>query len=67
MGPDWPDNGEVDIIEGIHDQDINTAALHTSAGCTITDNGEFSGEIDFSNCGAYQTADGGCAISSADT
>lgn len=57
----------MDIIEGIHDQTTNTAALHTSDGCDITDNGKFSGTIDGSDCAASESADGGCGISSSDT
>jgi len=35
VGPNWPNNGEIDIIEGI---DLNTAvgtSLHTSNGCSM--------------------------------
>ncbi|KDQ60271.1 glycoside hydrolase family 16 protein [Jaapia argillacea MUCL 33604] len=33
-GPVWPDNGEIDIIEGVNLQQTNGAELHTSPGCT---------------------------------
>ncbi|KAG8884881.1 hypothetical protein FRB97_003088 [Tulasnella sp. 331] len=32
---DWPDNGEVDIIEGVNDVSPNQSTLHTTAGCTM--------------------------------
>jgi hypothetical protein len=35
-GPAWPDNGEIDIIEGINLQGNNQMALHTLPGCSHT-------------------------------
>jgi hypothetical protein len=31
----WPNLGEVDIIEGVNDNAPNAATLHTSSGCTM--------------------------------
>eukprot|EP01047_Picozoa_sp_COSAG01_P131842 COSAG01_NODE_61632_length_288_cov_1.370370_1_plen_40_part_10 len=33
-GPDWPDNGEVDIVEGVNGVEFTESTLHTSPGCT---------------------------------
>lgn len=33
-GPNWPQGGEIDIIEGVHDNVHNQVAFHT-------ENGEF--------------------------
>lgn len=63
-GPNWPRNGEIDIIEGVNSQQSNTMALHTAPGCRIndfrnitgaddaveTEKRRFSGSIETSNC-----------------
>ncbi|KAF9268860.1 hypothetical protein L218DRAFT_535714 [Marasmius fiardii PR-910] len=33
-GPVWPDNGEIDIMEGINGMQMNQYALHTLPGCS---------------------------------
>ncbi|RPA72146.1 beta-1,3-1,4-glucanase [Ascobolus immersus RN42] len=32
----WPGNGEIDVIEGVHNNNYNHIALHTTEGCTTT-------------------------------
>ena len=34
-GPNWPNSGEIDIIEGVNTQSQNQMTMHTSAGCTL--------------------------------
>ncbi|KAK2761284.1 hypothetical protein FQN54_001806 [Arachnomyces sp. PD_36] len=70
VGPDWPNNGEIDIIEGVHDQPANAVALHTAENCRITDNGNFLGEIKTPDCfveAPDQDNNAGCGIGSNDT
>lgn len=33
LGPDWPNNGEIDIIENVDLQNYDQSTLHTSLGC----------------------------------
>ncbi|TFL00746.1 glycoside hydrolase family 16 protein [Pterulicium gracile] len=50
-GPNWPDDGEIDIIEGINLQANNQMALHTTPGCMHTtppNQMGVSGELDCS-------------------
>ncbi|PLB41424.1 glycoside hydrolase family 16 protein [Aspergillus candidus] len=65
LGPNWPNNGEIDIIEGVHEQTTNLMAAHTSDGCTIANTG-FSGALQSSNCyvsAPNQASNVGCSIS----
>jgi hypothetical protein len=39
VGPDWPNGGEIDILEGVHDMPTNQYTLHTSEGCTLSHEG----------------------------
>jgi len=67
VGPHWPAGGEIDIIEGVNDQSTNAMTLHTSAGCSITDDVSlFSGSLTTGNCDINaqgQFANQGCGFS----
>ncbi|KAG5935278.1 hypothetical protein E4U59_005693 [Claviceps monticola] len=39
-GPNWPNDGEIDLIEGANDQHRNILSAHTSTGCTLSKNVE---------------------------
>lgn len=65
LGPNWPNGGEIDIIEGINDNANNAMTLHTSDGCSITNDGDFSGTMTTSNCyvdAPGQASNAGCDI-----
>lgn len=69
FGPEktWPANGEIDIIEGIHDGTRNLMSLHTSDGCTITGTGS-TGTVKGKNCyinAAGQPNNAGCGFDDA--
>ncbi|KAI9662447.1 MAG: hypothetical protein M1821_008614 [Bathelium mastoideum] len=53
-GQQWPAGGEVDIIEGVNNQNGNDMTLHTNPGCSLKNNGGFSGQMQLSkmDCGA---------------
>jgi hypothetical protein len=39
----WPAGGEIDIIEGVHDNIHNQVAFHTEPGCMYTPSGNYTG------------------------
>lgn len=64
-GPNWPTNGEIDIIEGVNGYTENQSSLHTRSGCTIPQNYGASGVLaatgaDALNCAADETGNQGC-------
>jgi hypothetical protein len=72
VGPSWPQNGEIDILEGVNEQAANSFALHTAEGCSISQNSgsAFSGDLSTPNCDVNASGQGknvGCAIKSKDT
>jgi len=66
-GPDWPHDGEIDIIEGVHDYTNNQATIHTDPGCrlssTSSDTLNMTGTvIGGTDCAALTTGNQGCGI-----
>jgi hypothetical protein len=50
-------------MEGVNDQLTNDATLHTGPGCSISDNGGFTGNLTSSNCLSGSSGNNGCQIS----
>lgn len=70
VGPDWPNSGEIDILEGVNEQSSNDMTLHTNAGCAIVNNGAFTGSITTPNCDGNapgQANNAGCQITTGAT
>ncbi|THW80578.1 hypothetical protein D6D19_00360 [Aureobasidium pullulans] len=59
LGPDWPRNGEIDIIEGVHTSTTNTISMHTDSNCTIAGSGQ-TGLFTSSNCDHAANDNSGC-------
>ncbi|ORX98538.1 concanavalin A-like lectin/glucanase domain-containing protein [Clohesyomyces aquaticus] len=57
-GKTWPENGEIDIIEGIHTNAINTMSLYTSNGCSISGS-DLLDKVITKNCFIHAPAGGG--------
>jgi len=65
VGPNWPNNGEIDIIEGVNSQQDNAMTLHTGPGCSISQNSDMTGTIETANCDVNapdQSTNAGCSI-----
>lgn len=53
FGPDWPNKGEIDVIEGVNTQERNVVTLHTRPGCRVTNEGTIgSTTLKESDCNA---------------
>ncbi|KAF2141508.1 glycoside hydrolase family 16 protein [Aplosporella prunicola CBS 121167] len=64
VGPNWPNNGEIDIIEGVNQQARNQMTLHTRAGCNVdVGEGGQTGTLVQTNCNANSAYDG-CSTTS---
>ncbi|KAF2117723.1 putative endo-1,3(4)-beta-glucanase [Lophiotrema nucula] len=62
----WPINGEIDIIEGVHTNNVNAMSLHTANGCTISGSSSL-GRVVTKDCyvqATGQTSNAGCGIES---
>lgn len=58
----WPDGGEVDIVEGVNDQAPNQVTLHTAANCTMPMGRDQTGTVISTDCVAADNYNAGCAV-----
>ncbi|RDX44811.1 laminarinase [Lentinus brumalis] len=62
VGDNWPNGGEIDILEGVNDVSPNQATLHTGAGCTMPASRAQTGHITGNDCNVYTTNNAGCGV-----
>ncbi|KAK7694629.1 hypothetical protein QCA50_001816 [Cerrena zonata] len=67
-GGQWPYTGEIDIFEGVHDNEHNQVTWHTGPNCTLTPTDQFTGTIVENNgqlnlnCDGTAQGNAGCGI-----
>ncbi|KAI0322328.1 glycoside hydrolase family 16 protein [Amylostereum chailletii] len=57
----WPQSGEIDVLEGVHDNEHNQVTWHTRANCSLTATAPFTGSVVQSNGVNYTDCEGGTA------
>ncbi|KAF9817473.1 hypothetical protein IEO21_03430 [Rhodonia placenta] len=60
---DWPDAGEVDVIEGVNDQTPNTISVHVGSTCSMPSSRDESGTPGSNNCDVNTDGNSGCGVS----
>ncbi|KAG6918970.1 hypothetical protein DXG01_010209 [Tephrocybe rancida] len=66
VGPNWPEGGEIDILEGVHNSDVNQYTLHTGAGCSSDPTAKSTGKIQGTTCASSGSDNSGCAYRDSD-
>ncbi|KAF9076327.1 concanavalin A-like lectin/glucanase domain-containing protein [Rhodocollybia butyracea] len=67
-GGTWPLTGEIDIIEGVHDNEHNQVTWHTGPNCTLNATASFTGTVvqtngaNNTNCDGNDNDNAGCGI-----
>lgn len=57
---DWPDSGEIDIVEGVNNMSPNQVHLHTGPNCSIPSNINQLGKVLTTDCDAAVNYNSGC-------
>jgi len=65
---DWPAGGEIDIVEGVHNEVFNLMTLHTNPGCTLdtSRSNAFVGIVKTTDCDARVNFNTGCSTQDTD-
>ncbi|KAF7981756.1 hypothetical protein HWV62_31813 [Athelia sp. TMB] len=64
----WPNAGEIDIVEGVNNVTPNQSTLHTGPGCSIPASGVAQyGTTVGTDCNANDNGNAGCGVKSPDT
>jgi LysM repeat protein len=62
FGPDWPNGGEIDIIEGVNDQSTDSITLHTSPGCVVSNANSQPGTFTVTSDCSTSNSNVGCSV-----
>ncbi|KIJ62663.1 glycoside hydrolase family 16 protein [Hydnomerulius pinastri MD-312] len=63
VGANWPNEGEIDIVEGVNSMMPNIASVHTGSHCQMPSTSRnMTGDASGTNCAAYETDNAGCGV-----
>ncbi|GAA5983232.1 hypothetical protein JCM11641_006858 [Rhodosporidiobolus odoratus] len=62
LGDNWPNGGEIDIVEGVHDYAQNQMTLHTAQGCMLKTPLQAVGSVLTTDCNANINSNTGCGV-----
>ncbi|EKM50659.1 glycoside hydrolase family 16 protein [Phanerochaete carnosa HHB-10118-sp] len=62
VGGNWPNDGEVDIIEGVNQNVDNQITLHTGPSCVMSESTSMLGSLVGNTCTSSNGANAGCAV-----
>ncbi|KAJ5486141.1 hypothetical protein N7530_000441 [Penicillium desertorum] len=65
--PDWPNSGEIDIIESVNMQKTPIITLHSGKNCVVTNTGSAAGSVLVDPDWDSSTSSGGCSQTSTNT
>ncbi|KAF8125504.1 2 beta-glucan [Boletus edulis] len=66
VGANWPNEGEIDIVEGVNNKVPNQSTLHTSANCATPLSRLMTGTSVGNDCDVYTSGNAGCGVHLAD-
>jgi len=58
----WPNGGEIDLVEGVNDQSPDAVTLHTGSGCTMPASRSMTGTATGLDCNAAVNGNAGCGV-----
>lgn len=62
VGADWPNKGEIDIIEGVNNNTDNQITLHTGPSCLMNEAASMVGSLVGKTCTSANGMNAGCAV-----
>ncbi|TFK46261.1 2 beta-glucanase [Heliocybe sulcata] len=62
VGADWPNEGEIDIIEGVNDASPNQVTVHTGSGCSMPSERAQTGSTTTTTCTSSNGDNSGCGV-----